>query len=390
MGRMKRMDDEVHANLIAARSAWIAHRKCMRKLRRAAEQAPAYAAFTFESTAEHLHRKALTDIYYFGVVSPQARHIQKLERIEDPKTEAARKATFYETYFHDRDKYEELAAQGFFNLPKEKEELLRKGPSLNFDEELGFTVASSQHATYGLARMLMSFAGEESRANGNAYYGRAICEIFLETVDQAPAVFAGAVQQRWPGNPRIRDRALESLVGWVGARLKLAPGWDLTMVLGEHAEDTPFKGAATFERLIGELPGAVAIEWVALAGDEPVARLASRVERQLISAGGESAKLQRKDRLDDKKPEAPLGAYDDDLEEFERRETLKQQLNALQRWVENARLSEQQMQVYELDMQLAHDTAAIARRLGIPKNQVLQVRKNYRDKISKARRADTV
>ncbi len=76
IGRMKRMTDGVYANLIAARSAWIAHRKCMRTLRRAAEQAPAAAAFAFESTAEHLHSKALTDIYYFGVVLPQARHIQ--------------------------------------------------------------------------------------------------------------------------------------------------------------------------------------------------------------------------------------------------------------------------------------------------------------------------
>jgi hypothetical protein len=61
---MKRMEDGFDAHLIAARSAWIEHRKSMRVLRLAAQQAPAATAFAFESAAEYLRRKALADLYY--------------------------------------------------------------------------------------------------------------------------------------------------------------------------------------------------------------------------------------------------------------------------------------------------------------------------------------
>jgi hypothetical protein len=388
LGRMKGMEDGFGAHLIAARSAWIEHRKVMRALKRAARQAPAAAALAFESATEHLRRKASADLYYFGVTSPQARYIRRLKKLEDPKTEAEKEAIFYETFDHDRDRYEELAAQGFFDLPKEKEELLRKGPAQNFDEELGSTVAASQMSTYETARVLMSLAGEASRANGEGYYGPAVCDVFLETLDEAPAVFAGVVQAKWPGNPRVRERATASLAGWVGARLRLTAGWDLTRVLGEQAGDARFKHAAAFERLVGELSGAVAIEWAALEGEEPAARLVGRVEQQIIRAGDESARLQREGRLGGEQAEASLGVDEEDLGAFERRETAKQQLDALQGWLEHAKLSEQQRQVFEMDILMDHDAGAVARELGIPKNQVLQVRKNYRDKINRARRAD--
>jgi hypothetical protein len=102
-----------------------------------AEQRPATAAFAFDLAAEEPQLRASLDLYYFGVLSPQARYTQQLERIENHATEARREALFYETYDHDRERYEELAAQGVFDLPKGKEDLLRKGPSLNFDEEIG-------------------------------------------------------------------------------------------------------------------------------------------------------------------------------------------------------------------------------------------------------------
>ncbi len=123
-------------------SDWRKHAEALRTLKRMAEKRPAMTAFGFDLVAEELQRKALVDLYYFGVLSPQARYTQKLERIEDHATEARREAVFYETYLHDRARYEELAAQGFFDPPKEKDELLRKGPSLNFDEEMGATLAA--------------------------------------------------------------------------------------------------------------------------------------------------------------------------------------------------------------------------------------------------------
>ncbi|MGI8540233.1 MAG: hypothetical protein ACR2N0_10715 [Rubrobacteraceae bacterium] len=100
-----------------------------------AAQNPNPAALGFEIAAQQLQEKALIDAYYYGIVSPQARHARRLEKAESSEEAADKEALFHETYHHDHERYKELASQGFFDLPKKKEELLRKGPSLNFDEE---------------------------------------------------------------------------------------------------------------------------------------------------------------------------------------------------------------------------------------------------------------
>src|SRR5215203_2650195 len=78
-------------------SAWRKHAEGLNTLRRMAEQRPATAAFAFDLAAEELQQRALLDLYYFGVLSPQARYTQQLERIEDHATEARKEALFYET-----------------------------------------------------------------------------------------------------------------------------------------------------------------------------------------------------------------------------------------------------------------------------------------------------
>jgi DNA-binding NarL/FixJ family response regulator len=381
---MRRMEDEFSNAVLTSRAAWIEHRKALKKLKRLAEQAPDASALAFELAAEELRRKAVADLYYFGVESPQARYIQRLEKLEDPEIEAEKEALFYETYNHDRKRYEELATRGFFDLPKGKGELLRNGPSLNFDEELGSTLAASQYATYNTARMNMRLAEEESWVAGNGYYSPAVCEAFLQTIDEAPAVFAGVIQKKWHGEARIRDRALASLAGWVGARMKLAPGWELTKVLREEAKDTPFAQWAVLKQLIAELPGAVTIEWAALSREEPAAVLVRRIEAKLKKQGLQAAKLYRKDRLIGEPLESPAAGNEDDLEEFEVRETVRQQLNALPGWVEKAKLSEQERRVYELDMRTDHNTQVIASELQLDQDTVRQYRKRYRDKLRAA------
>jgi hypothetical protein len=109
---------EVRASL----SPWRKYQGGLRTLRKMAGQNPAVAAFAFDIAAEELQRKAFIDLYYYAVASPQARYARRLEALEDPETEGEKEALFYETYDHDRERYEELAAQGFFNLPKEKED----------------------------------------------------------------------------------------------------------------------------------------------------------------------------------------------------------------------------------------------------------------------------
>lgn len=375
---MSRMKDDLSKAVFASRLAWIEYRKAMRELQRQAEEKPAASALGFDFATGELRRKAVADLYYFGAASPQARYIQRLEKLEDPKTEAEKEALFYETYDHDRKRYEELAAQGFFDLPKEKEELLRKGPSLNFDEELGSTLAALQYVTYNTARVNMSIAGEMSRVAGDGYYGPAVCEAFLQATNEVPAVFAGVVQQKWGSTPHIREKALASLAGWVGARMKLATGWKITEVLGEEAGDTPFKQKAALERLINELPGAVAIEWAALSREEPVEKLVGRIEWNLIKSSLQDTGLYAEQH------ESPHGVGEDELEEFVLRETQQQQLNELPNWVEKAKLSAQERRVFELDVRADHSAEDIARELGITGGHVRVVRNHYRNKIRKA------
>jgi DNA-directed RNA polymerase specialized sigma subunit len=115
--------------------------------------------------------------------------------------------------------------------------------------------------------------------------------------------------------------------------------------------------------------------------------LVSRAQRHLIKEGSEAAKLERKGKFADLEV-APgskgEGREDADLAEFEHQETLRQQLQALPGWIESAKFSEQEQLVYELDKELDEDTQTIARELGISREQVRVVRKNYHDKIRRA------
>ena len=83
------------------------------------------------------------------------------------------------------------------------------------------------------------------------------------------------------------------------------------------------------QRLIAELPGAWTIEWTALSREEPATVLVSRIEAKLKKQGLQAAALYRKGRLVGEQPELPAAGDEDDLEEFEVRETVRQQLNAL-------------------------------------------------------------
>jgi len=79
-----------------------------------------------------------------------------------------------------------------------------------------------------------------------------------------------------------------------------------------------------------------------------------------------------------------LGEEDELLEEFERRETLQQELNVLQSLVEKVKFSEREAQVYKMDMRTDSNTALIARELDIDAATVRQYRKRYLDKMRKA------
>ena len=319
-----------------------------------AEQKPTRAAFAFDLVAEELQRKALEDLYYFGVLSPQSRYIQRLERIEDNATEAEKEELFYETYYHEPERYEELAAQGFFDVPKEKEDLLRKGPSLNFDEEMGATLATMQHGRYRVARYWMAIAGERSRAAGKGFYGPAVCDAFLEPFDQFPVIFAGKIQEKWSGDPRTRHRAMVSLTGWVAARISLAVHPRLRAALDN------VEGSSAFEQLLQGIAGATAIEWALLEREEPLAVLVTRTALHLEKEGDEATKLNRQDKLLGSGLDSQLGTEETDLADLEGFR-MREELRAVR---EAAKLSRQEHQVIELALR-EHTNPAIAKKLGL-------------------------
>jgi hypothetical protein len=357
---------EVRASL----SSWRKYQGRLRTLRKMARRNPTVAAFAFELAGEELQSKAFIDLYYYGVASPQARYQRRVEELEDLETEVEKEALFYETYYHDRERYEELAAQGFFDLSKVKEELLRRGPSLNIDEEVRSTLAAMQHTTYKMVKYRMRVAGEESRAAGQGYYGPGVCEAFLETSEQFPVIFAGVVQEKWGGDPRTRQRAAASLTGWVGSRISLSRNLRLKAALeGE-------RGISAFEQLLEALGGAVAVEWAALERPMPLDVLVTRSALRLEKEGDQAGRLRHVGKLAAQRPDEEHGSDEPDLKEF----MLREELRALK---EVAELTEQEHQVLQLALE-ALPNRVIAERLNISENTVKTHKRVGRKKLKQA------
>jgi hypothetical protein len=190
----------------------------------------------------------------------------------------------------------------------------------------------------------------------------------------------------------LREMQAKQVAGWVGSHISLRVNERLRAVLSERTGGTR---GANFAELMKNLVPAAVVAWDELQLGEPLrpgsgeTNLVSRVERLLINEGSEAAKLERIHRFADLEASPGsdregAGLEDADLAEFERQETLRQQLNALQGWIERAGFSEQEQRVYELDRRMDEDTQAIARVLGRSDGHVRVVRKNYRDKIRRA------
>jgi hypothetical protein len=108
------------------------------------------------------------------------------------------------------------------------------------------------------------------------------------------------------------------------------------------------------------------------------------VEKLLEELGGQGAKLARRGKLSGERLESTIPDDEDGLEEFELRETLRQELETLKSLVERAAFSEREARVFGLDMETDHDTAAISRELRLEPETVRTYRKRYRDKLRRA------
>jgi hypothetical protein len=186
---------------------------------------------------------------------------------------------------------------------------------------------------------------------------------------------------------RLRGVGRDMLTGWARANITLAgkEGGRLRRALGpgdRHAQE---------ELLMRELPGAASMAWKEMKPQEPLRttgeadeNLRRRIARLLENAGTETALHPEKVEDEAQSVEEFVGAVDPALEEFELKESVRQDLGRLEVWVEKAKLSEGEQQVYELDMRTGHDTAAISQELQVAPSTVRQFRKRYRDKVRHA------
>ncbi len=185
-------------------------------------------------------------------------------------------------------------------------------------------------------------------------------------------------------DPWLRQHYAENLAGWVGSRVSLGPNRRLRAILQEEGIPS--------ERLVEELFSTTIIAYDDMMSEAPPASgsdgrkrsLMSRVERLLENLGTQDAKLARGNKLADKRPGSEVPDAEDGIEEVERREALRQQLEVLSSLVENTALSERETRVFEMDMATDHDTDAIARGLNLAPSTVRAYRKRYLDKLRRS------
>jgi hypothetical protein len=199
-------------------------------------------------------------------------------------------------------------------------------------------------------------------------WGTPVIEASLMAADAAP-----------PYHPDgVRAGSTFSVAGWAHLHLNRNVNRRLGAALSavEQLENLPGTVPLAWEEwTIGEhlLPGRGGTSFI------------SRVAKMLEELGSESARLARAGKLADTPSplEDRLSGGDQDLAQFERQETLRQELDQLGGWIQNAGFAEREAQVYELDMQTDFDTDAIARELQVKPGTVRGLRKRYQDKLRK-------
>lgn len=200
---------------------------------------------------------------------------------------------------------------------------------------------------------------------------RCACEGFFLAHRESHELLYAITWPQWLG-PELREEIAATLTGQVAARISFARNKRLATALSEG------KGSRT-DRLMQELPGAIVYAWGSSPSDNHPSLLREAV-RLLEKQAKEQDRLAQAGKLAGELSEAN-GAEDEDIAEFERRETLQQELSQLKCWVEGAEFSEAEARVHELDIETNFDTGAIAQMLGISPSTVRGYRKRYIDKI---------
>ncbi len=186
----------------------------------------------------------------------------------------------------------------------------------------------------------------------------------------------------------------DAMAGWSLANISLEgnPGAALRRALGE---ELPYQ--TQYERLLRGLRSASLIALEDHEPEEPLhptgnreKNLVRRVAELVEKAGNEDATRPGKlihenfgmadNEAEGRRKEEPREP-DQLLEEFELRETAQQQREQLKAWMKQAKFSEKERRVCELDLQTDYNTKEIARRLGTTESTVRVQRKNYVAKV---------
>jgi hypothetical protein len=208
---------------------------------------------------------------------------------------------------------------------------------------------------------------------------KCVCEMYaLARREELRAGLAAieTVQKRFPKVAR-QEALTEVLTGCFLAQLKSDPERRLGRALATE------KGIeeSLHQALLRELPAEALTAW-AERGHEDLKELRNRISGRLESLGRESS---FKDKLVDVATGIPERTEEEVLlDEFELRETLRQEVEQLKRWVESAKFSGREEQMYELDMRTNFDTTAAAREMGVSDKKARDYRSRYLAKLKQA------
>ena len=198
-------------------------------------------------------------------------------------------------------------------------------------------------------------------------FSQAICRFVLEELKHAVAE-SGNMCEGVTQHPELRKAGAIGLSGWVLAQRNPMQHRRVRAALRswEGSQD---------ERLLGELPGAVALAWHDRPLDEPLRptdnrskNFVSRVEMLLSQVGSEAAE---KTKATDEPLEENLHPHDEDeLDAFARREQRIQLMRELHQMMRAAKLSPNEWQVFTMvrmlqNRQISERTDRSADQIGV-------------------------
>src|SRR5215208_6891588 len=203
-----------------------------------------------------------------------------------------------------------------------------------------------------------------------------VCELYAQMLRERPRrMFSAAetVQQKFPRVAR-REELAEALTGYFVTQVSSKPEFRMGRALWSEKSVEE----SLHQVLLRELSAEALAAWAQRGRKE----LKEQISRHIERLGPESL---FKEKLADTGGWVPEKEEADVLlEEFEHQETLQQEIGQLKRWVDKAKFSGREEQMYELDMRTNFDTAAAAYEMGVSEKKARDYRSRYLAKLKQA------